>query len=255
MNTTKNSDSERPEESFFRQILPSLQQSRKNTPDWPHLLLPLLEREFLQQRRNAVAYTGAKLLVDKDDKDHTTAEPGLEKSVTRLLFKLCRESTSGVLTVGDDKFWLCNYEVPNFSNRSKQCADLVGVSATGGLVVFECKLRNSYAPLTSLVEGLDYLSCLTAEPNFTRLKKEFHEWRSKSNQLVPAEFESVTLTTDARHEVIVLGSEEYFDPYRRSKRGEGWQQFSRLCQTWNGVLGMRYAQTDFQTTKATWITE
>jgi len=240
------------EESTFRKLLSTLIEKRGDTPDWPHVLLPLLQGEFQARLKQRVWYTGARLLIDRDDKDPTDAKAGLEKSATRMLFKRCRDEASGCFTVGDRRFWLLSYEVPNFSNRSRQCADLVGLSDAGGVVVFECKLENPYSPLTSLIEGLDYLSCLVAEPNFGRLRDEFQQWRAKSGQLIPQGFEDVTPRSSAS-EVIVLGSPAYYAPYRQSRRGEGWGDLATLCERWQDQPKMGFAVTDFQSTSAAWI--
>ena len=141
-----------PEETTFRQLIEVLKKGRGDVPDWPLALLRLFEREFQQPRE--VWYTGESVFMDRDDYDHTKAVSG-EKSKTRMLFKRCRETTKGCLTIDDEEFWLVSWEDPHFANRPHQCADLLGLSDSGGLVVFECKLENSYAPITSVIEGLD----------------------------------------------------------------------------------------------------
>ena len=246
------------EETAFRRLLPSLVQGRSDTPDWPLVLLQFLKKEFSRPRR--VWYSGRRVLIDKDETDHTTAVSP-EKAKTRILFKTCREQTAGCLAIGGESFWLLSYEVPSFGRKSKQCADLLGLSVTGGLVVFECKLENRYAPITSVIEGLDYLSCLTAEPNMSRLQREFQEWRDKPAQVVPQDFESVCPQPTACHEVIVLASLEYFDHYRHdpssrrnTRRGSGWTDFAAACESQEGSPRIRFAQTDFSGTRAEWVT-
>jgi hypothetical protein len=201
-------------------------------------------------------------LIDRDAKDATLAAAGGERSVTRLLFQLCRQRSGGVLTIGDAAYWLIGYEIPCFGKKSKQCADLVGLSRSGGLVVFECKIgKNDYAPITSAIEGLDYLTCLTAQPNFDRLCEDFDAWRRKEGQIIPQEFTDVIPKSDARHEVAVLAPKDYFDKFlptvqgesRRTLRGSGWEHFARMCQPPSGGLRIGFAETDFSSTTANWI--
>lgn len=247
-------NSEELEDSIFRRLLVGLDEPRGDTPDWPRVLLPLLQREYLARRLQRVSYSGSRLFVDRDDKDHTTAAEGTEKAAVRTLFQLCREQSDACLNVGGVAYWLLSYEVPCFGDRRRQCADLVGLSVTGGLVVFECKLNNSYAPLTALIEGLDYLSCLTAEPNFGRFREEFEAWREKADQVIPSGFEEVTPCSSAAHEVVVLGSPAYYSPYRRSSRGEGWPHLAAYCRDWSDALRFGLAQTEFDSTSASWVT-
>ena len=247
------------EETAFRRLLPSLIQGRSDTPDWPLVLLQFLKMEFNRPRR--VWYSGKRVLIDKDDTDHTTAVVP-EKAKTRILFKTCREQTAGCLAIGRESFWLLSYEVPSFGGKSNQCADLLGLSVTGGLVVFECKLNNPYAPITSVIEGLDYLSCLTAEPNMSQIQREFQEWHDKPGQIVPQEFIGVSPQPAACHEVSVLASPEYFDRYRHdpsrsrnTQRGSGWTDFAAACEeNQEGSPRIRFAQTDFTGTSAAWVT-
>lgn len=233
------------------------------SPDWPQVLFSLVVREYQNQKQQRIHYDGEALLVDKDDKDHTTAAVDSEKDVTRRLFKLCRETTRGCFTIGNEPYWLVNYEVPNFGKRSKQCADLVGISSSGGLVVFECKIAiNDYAPVTSALEGLDYLTCLTAEPNFSRFQQEFQRWKSKSNQIIPTGFENTDPVSSASHEVIVLGPAEYYDKFRRVERGDearrtlrglGWEFFADNCTDQQTGLRLGFAVSDFSSPAAEWL--
>lgn len=258
MSTIENTE---PEETVFRQLLSILTKnlrSRGDTPDWPIVVTKLFEIEFNRKRK--IWYDGQSLFVPRDDRDHTKAIVA-EKAKTRLLFKLCRESEGGCLNIAEDAFWLISYEGPTFG-RTRQFADLLGLSKSGGLVVFECKLENPYAPVTSVIEGLDYLSCLTAEPNWTRFQTEFEQWRKKPNQIIPAGFESVCLNPDGPHEVIVLGNSAYFDIYRtdpkknkNTRRGLGWTDFAAACQNLQGNLRVRFAETNYASTTGKWITQ
>ncbi len=245
------------EATVFRQLLPLLTQGRGDTSDWPLVLLELLKLEFNRTRR--VWYGGGRVLVDRDEKDHAEAVSP-EKSKTRMLFKKCRDESQGCLQIDGEVYWLVSYEIPCFGKKSHQCADLVGLTETGGLVVFECKLKNSYAPITAVIEGLDYLSCLTAEPNFSQLQREFEEWRQKSTQIAPVDFEDVSPQSKSCHEVIVLATSEYFDHYRtnpdrrrNTQRGTGWSDFAAACAINTHSPRIRFAVTEFTETSAQWV--
>ena len=254
-----NSSRDEPTETFFRQLLSQLVDGRGDNPDWPLALLRAFEAEFHRERQ--VWYSGQALFMDRDTFDHTKAVSP-EKSQTRVLYNICRDEAHGCLAIEGEIYWLISFEVPCFGRRSHQCADLLGMNRHGGLVVFECKLENPYAPITATVEGLDYLSCLTSEPNFSRLQDEFETWRSKLGQILPAAFKDVQLNSSAQQEVIVLATPEYFQIYRldpskrrNSRRGEGWEEFARVATSASNDLRIRFAETDFSTTNANWVTQ
>jgi hypothetical protein len=59
----------------------------------------------------------------------------------------------------------------------------------------------------------------------------------------------------------VLATSDYFDLYRpnpnkqkNSRRGDGWTDFAAACQNLQGSLRIRFAEADFVSTTATWIT-
>ncbi len=250
-------------ETPFRRILTSLLPAREDNPDWPLAFTSSIYELFQHQRSCEISYSGKHVFIDRDDKCAEAASIGSEKSLTRLLFQKCRSDSSACLTIGDERFWLVSYEVPNFSNRSHQSADLVGLTIDGGLVVFECKIEtNSYAPITSLIEGLDYLSCLLSQSNFARFQKELLVWKSKANQIVPKGFENTEPCSSARHQVVVLAPKSYYDKYQspndgekvpRSSRGLGWERVAKLGGTAHDKLLLRFARTDFDQTSAEWV--
>jgi hypothetical protein len=91
--------------------------------------------------------------------------------------------------------------------------------------VFEGKLSdNSYGPFAAVLEGLDYLVCLTSGSNFAKIQNGFTRWTSKSTVTVPDVFRGVSPSAPARHEVIVLAPVDYYGLYSRSVRGSasGW---------------------------------
>jgi hypothetical protein len=100
------------------------------------------------------------------------------------------------------------------------------MSRDGGLVVFEGKLAdNSYPPLSAVLEGLDYLACLTSEPNFVRLQEDFWDLAEKVGKC-PDGFNRIEPTRSARHTVVVTAPQEYYERYNRSRRGQGWKDLA-----------------------------
>jgi hypothetical protein len=177
------------------------------------MLQEQLEREQSVER----TYDGKRILISRHDHDYREATG--EKRATYGLYHNCLQRTSGCLSIGDERYWLLSYEVPNQDSRRMQRADLVGLTMSGGLVVFECKLENnSYAPISSLLEGLDYLSALTSGPNFQRIQEEFPQLLNSIGK-TPEGFEEVRPTREACHEVVVLAPSEYYETYDRSGRG------------------------------------
>lgn len=135
-------------------------------PEWPLLLSWMLDFEFHRGRQFDRPYTGPRVLIDRTlhNCDVTVAE----KRATYGPCHRCWQEADGCLWIGDTPIWLLSYEVPNQLSEKKRCADLVGV-----------------------LEGLDYLSCLTTTSAFERLTSEFLDL--KSNLPVPPGFQTVTL--------------------------------------------------------------
>ncbi len=106
----------------------------------------------------------------------TTTTPATgEKRAVYGLYHRCLERDSGRLAIGQDDYWLLSYEVRIRELTYATCGSRWHFPS-GGLVVFEGKLAdNSYPPLSAVLEGLDYLACLTSEPNFLRLQEDFWE--------------------------------------------------------------------------------
>jgi len=209
-----------------------------NRPEWPLLMCLMLEAELKRQQAEPRAYSGQRVLISRLTHDFQGGVP--EKKAVGGLYHRCFEMGQGCLTIGNDRYWLLSYEVPNQGNYRMRKADLLALSTGGGLVVFECKLAdNRYAPVAALLEGLDYLSCLTSETAFNRLQGEFWELREELGN-VPAGFEEIEPTRDAQHSVILLAPQAYYDLYCRSGRGSGWQQLNST-QWQSDVLRLRFA--------------
>lgn len=131
---------------------------------------------------------------------------------------------------------------------------MVGLNALGGLVVFECKLaNNSYGPFAAVLEGLDYLACLTSDGNFARVRDGFERWTSRQTAIVPEGFRAVRPMPAVRHEVVVLAPAGYFELYRRSPRGSGWESFAGLSPS-PTTPSIRFAVSDFTSTDGIWAT-
>lgn len=243
------------ENTTFRTWMTRLCQPRGDQPEWPTTMLWMLEAEFLRQRTVDRAYTGKNVFINRDDHDPSKATVP-EKRAVYEFYHCCRRESGHCLKVGADRFWLLGYEWPNQGNYRMRRADLVGLAMDGGLVVFECKLdQNPYGPVAAILEGLDYLSCLTSERNFKRLCAGFWEWREKlEDQDVPKGFEQSEPDLTARHSVIVLAPQGYYDKYTRSRRGQGWQDLAESRLQPCPSLQVGFAVSDFRTPESQWAT-
>jgi hypothetical protein len=239
--------------SPFRAWMEFLKKARGAEAEWPWLLRRILTDTYLREREQRGAYAGEVFKARDGDFPIRASVP--EKKAVKELFHHCRQATNGVLTVGAEPYWLLGYEWPNQGgDREKGCrADLVGLTASGGLAVFECKLKNQDGPLTSVLEGLDYLSHLTARPNFTKVEDGFRRWLERSRTGKPPGFGEVAPKVDAPHELIVLASSDYFALHRRTGRSPGWELFAALPPVPSSALAMRFAVSDFASPQAQWV--
>jgi hypothetical protein len=211
----------------------------------------MLTAEYLRQRDLGFCYSG-EVFKDRDD-DDPSAPVLPEKRAVKELYHRCRSEAGGVFRIGPKAFWLLGYEWPNQGSDRGRRADLVGLNRQGGLVVFEGKLaNNSYGPFAAILEGLDYLACLTSGSNFAKIRDGFSRWTTKPGVPVPPEFQNVAPRPSARHEVIVLAPADYYGLYSRSVRGAGWQSFASLPAS--PVLSIRFAVSDFTSPAGTWAT-
>lgn len=262
------------EQSNFRCWMNRLLDGWGPNPEWPSLLFWLLEAEFQRQQSKARTYPGD-VFKDRDEEVLGRAEEcdairnGVwgEERLTQALYDRCHfgstmcDSSAGCLTIGGDSYWLLGYEFPTCDGP----ADLVGLTASGALAVFECKgAANGYSPIGAILEGLDYLASLVSEGNFAKLALGFDKWRhGLSPKRIPTGFDDVRPKRDASHEAIVLAPLEYFERYSRSPRGFGcgqenalrhWQALSLQGRSSTHSIKFGLATCDFlRTTRAEWL--
>ena len=240
--------------SPFREWMNCLKQPRGAKPEWPWLLRRILTDTYLRVRGSVSGYAG-EVFKDRDADFPFRAELP-EKRAVKELFHHCRLTANGVLCVAEERYWLLGYEWPNQGgDGEKGCrADLVALNSLCGLVVFECKLANKDGPLTAVLEGLDYLSHLTALPNFAKIEVGFSQWLRKPHKVRSGGFEAVSPVWDAPHEVVVLASPEYFAQHRRSKRSPGWEEFAGLPSEPTSPR-IRFAESTFASALAHWVVD
>jgi hypothetical protein len=244
-----------PDKTSFRRWMELLNSPRGATPEWPLLVREMLHEEFCHQRKFRRCYAG-EVFKDKDRDDPTLAKSP-EKRKVRDLYHLCLRQTDGCLRIGNTPYWLLGYEWPNQGHHRMRRADLVGLTAEGGLAVFECKVeRNSNGPFAAVLEGLDYLTCLTSEANFEKIRQGFARWRNKARKQVPPGFDAAAPKLACRHEIIVLAPKGYFELYRqRSGRGSGSPDFAKLAAgPATDPLLIRFAETEYLAAVGTWVT-
>jgi hypothetical protein len=211
---------------------------------WPWLLAQLLTEEYFRQRDRGVRYA-SDVFKDRDD-DYPYDARSPEKKSVKDVYHGCHQNRErcGELRVGDRCYWLLGYEWPNQASDRMARADLVGLTLNGGLVVFECKLVNEDRPFAALLQGLDYLSCLTSESNFDKLLRGFDRWVAKPKARPPG-FQSAAPLREGRHEVIVLASPNYYAEHRRKRHDPGWESFAGLDPSWFPSVEMRFAESSF----------
>ena len=243
-----------PASTSFRTWMNYLISPRGNVPEWPWLLREMLIAEFSRQR--ALNYSYASEVFKNRDADDPSTATVPEKRAVRDLYHRCLKDHAGCFTIDDTRYWLLGYEWPNQGRDRGRRADLVGLAEDGGLVVFECKLVNSYGPFAAALEGLDYLACLTSASNFVKIRIGFSKWRELPSRAVPPGVESVQPDSAKQHHVVVLTSNEYVALYgQRSGRGMGWNEFVRLGPgRAEDPVAIHFAETDFSEAHGSWVT-
>jgi hypothetical protein len=214
-------------------------------PEWPVLLRKMLHEELVREQKIDRPYTGKRILIPRLDHPSWRDASG-EKRATYGLYHKCVQESNGLLTIGTDHYWLLSYEVPNQGNDRYRRADLLGLTKEGGLRVFESKLpENGTAPLAALLEGLDYLACLTGSQNFETCLRDFDELRAGSTPIpLPDGFDSVRPMQAAQHGVIVLGPGDYFRKYSRSRRGFGWKDIAEAGRRTSYCVELSFAVSE-----------
>ncbi|QDT14486.1 hypothetical protein [Alienimonas californiensis] len=218
-------------DSSFRQWMELLQESRGDTPEWPVLLTAMLRRQFDSERTEDRTYKGGPLLIDRAG--HPEASRPEARAVYGL-FKQCQEEYAGVLQIGGDRYRLLGFNVPNQEKQRGRCADLLGITPSGGLAVFEAKVQTGAGyPLTAVMEALDYLSSLTCSGTFARLYEEYGALPAGADGFSPPDLA-------ARHEVVVLGAAAYWNTVGNSGCGTGWDSFAAVAG--HGSPAVRFAR-------------
>ena len=201
----------------------------------------MLESELEREQQNDRSYTGSKVVIDRTSRAKSVFN--VKKPENRAMYGLYHRSwdkNGGCLLIDKMPVLLLSYEVPNQGHHRKRCADLLGLTTNGGLVVFEGKLgENSESPISAILEGLDYLSCLTSEKAFKRLVDEFNEW--KSNRSIPKDFKDVVPNRSVPPMIVVLADAVYFDFHGRSGRSPGWREMVTHGQKTKS-LSIRFAK-------------
>ena len=212
----------------FRTWMTELKQpegDRIARPEWLRLLQTVFEGQLREEQKIERTYAGQKILIPRHNHPYE-ATKAPEKRAVYGLYHNCLSEAAGLLSIEGEQYWLLSYEVPNQDSRARQRADLIGLSSTGGIVVFEAKLgENSYGPITSLLEGLDYLACLTCDTNYRRIQEEAPLLIAELAR-VPTGFEDVQPDRSKTCEVILLAPPEYYKKYSRAARGSGWRDLA-----------------------------
>lgn len=159
-----------------------------------------------------------------------------------LYHKSLREDRAAVLTIGNDRYWLLSYQVPNQGRKRRKCADLLALSVEGGLVVFECKAAAGTGPLSALYEGLDYLACLACPQNFARILRDFSVLRMRLEAIgkIPVTFANIEPRRNVQHGVILLAPNAYFQKWGDWRwAGSSWRHAADRV-----LLGFAAAEID-----------
>jgi hypothetical protein len=233
----------------FRDWLEVLRETRGARPLWPVLLGRTLDEEFRRQVAIRNGYRGKQVCIFRDGRRY--APGGREERQVADLFHLCLETSSGCLNVGGRPIWLLGFQWPNQGKYRGRRADLIGLAPDGGLVVFECKLEKGEAPLTALIEGLDYLVCLLRQENFQQIVEFVPELKRRRRGNVAEQFLTVEPSATVRPSLVVLAPESYFCGRNlRSIRGKEWLCLAAVGEHFIPSVGVLFAVTDYKSPSA-----
>jgi hypothetical protein len=222
----------------FRDWLAKLRKN-EHDPDCPYRLYQAIHEEYLREREICRRYE-SEVFINRDEyvKNHKSYESmkntpwSDEKKTCFAIYDYCHNysGSHGILNVNGQPHWLVGVEWPTQGGNQEKGrkADLVGIRTDGGLAVFEAKrTKNNDWPLTALMEGLDYLSCLTCPSNYAIIEREFKVWFEikKDQRSIPPGFETTTLSRDSTQAVILLAPSRYYNehwdyPLIRKLRGD-----------------------------------
>lgn len=237
----------------FRAWMDQLRGVQGDQPNWPWLLGAAIADELSRQVAIDDGYEGE---VFKDRDNHEFQEGSSERRLVQTLYHRCLAQNQGCLEIDSERFWLLGYEWPNQGGMAEKGrrADLIGMTKSGGLVVFECKREdNTDPPITAMVEGLDYLACLLRPMNFQQISDGFQAWVNKPGKQIPEGFEGVVPVRDNPAIVVLAPAIYYLGRYSRSRRGEGWSEIGSVgCQAFLPVT-VQFAASDFESPIAHWV--
>ena len=229
----------------FRLWLEQLRKVRGHRPLWPMLVGASLDAEFQRQRMLNECYKG-EVFIGRDE--HLLEDGEREE---RLVARLYRSALAGdgCLQLGPKRIWLLGFQWPTQGGvrEKKRQADLVGMTADGGLVLFEAKRTNGDPPLIAIAEGLDYLACLYRPRNFEKICLGFKKWIASRTWPVPNGFTGVVPDASIRPTLIVLAPEVYFTGRQsRSIRGRDWPLIAAVGESFIPSICLLFAATDFR---------
>lgn len=231
----------------FRMWLEQLREVRGRRPLWPVLLGAALDSEFQRQRELDECYRG-EVFIGRDN--HPLADGEREE---RLVARLYRSAlvNDGCLQLGPQRIWMLGFQWPTQGGvrEKKRQADLVGMTADGGLILFEAKRADGDPPLIAIAEGLDYLACLLRPRNFEKIQSGFQRWIASRSWPIPDGFAGVVPNASTRPTLIVLAPEAYFTGRQsRSIRGRDWPLLSAVGESFIPSVCVKCAATDFRST-------
>lgn len=234
----------------FRELLKKQTKLQGPHPQWPALIGITFDQVFQNQRSIPEGYQGE---VFKDRDNDTPHKRQDEKWLVKTLYLQCLTHHQGLLKLGDEEILLLGWEWPTQGGdaEKKRCADLVGITKEGALVVFECKDEgNPFPPLTALLEGLDYLACLMRTSNFQKILNGFDKWKDKkdkSDKKLPDNFKDVVPSPDANPMLVVMAPQGYFDNWDENVRGSGWRNLISNHRKFMSQVRVEFVISDFKT--------
>lgn len=229
----------------FRDLLDVAKSVQGERPLWPSVLGSLLDSEFKSQRAIDAAYKGD-IVINRFQ--YVRPRDVGEVSLVAMLFESATRER-GVVQVEGENVWLLGFQWPTQGGRQEvgRKADLVGITQSGSLVVFEAKATNGEPPLTAVLQGLDYLACFLRPTNFAKIQSGFQLLRSNLPYEIPVEFGATVPSCTERPKLVVLAPEEYYSGlYSRSIRGREWPWLADVGETFIPSVEVLFCHTDFK---------
>lgn len=233
----------------FRQWLNEVMKKTQDAKNVPRTLSEW-EKVYSLERKRDISYVSE--VFKNRDFHRNKAREGSEDFYTYQLYHECWSRRRCLLLAGE-ACWLLGYQWPCQERRKKQRADLVGVKPNGGFVVFECKRGDNVndVPLAALLEGLDYLCCLTGRSNWNKILNGFEHWERKYDP--PACFNGCTPMADIPPSVVVLAPRKYYQRFSgRKNLDNAWPAFMR-GRAQGKCLELGYAVWEPGSLEAEWL--